>query len=151
MKMKIKINWGTGIVIALLIMISGMLFLVSIALRQDFYLVEKDYYQKSVNYQSQIDKINNVSKLAIPVKLTQSDKAIQIRFPELFKNEQLEGTVHIYSPVSDKNDIKLPIRLNTSLSQSISLKNLPRGRYTVKLDWISNEKPFYQELEIQLP
>ncbi|WP_159521911.1 FixH family protein [Sunxiuqinia indica] len=149
--MKLKINWGTGIVIALLIMISGMLFLVSIALRQDFYLVEKDYYQKSVNYQSQIDKINNVTKLAVPVKLTQSDKAIQINFPELFKKEQLKGTIHIYSPVSEKNDMKLPILLNAALSQSISVKNLPKGRYTVKLDWTSNEKPYYQELEMQLP
>lgn len=149
--MKIKINWGTGIVIALLIMISGMLFLVSIALRQDFYLVEKDYYQKSVNYQSQIDKINNVSKLAVPVKLTQSDKAIQLDFPELFENEQLEGTIHIYSPVSEKNDLTLPIRLNGGLRQSISVKNLSSGRYTIKLDWTSNEKPYYQELKIQLP
>lgn len=149
--MKLKINWGTGIVIALLIMMSAMLYLVSIAVRQDFDLVEKDYYQKSVNYQNQIDKINNVSKLAAPVKLSQTDQAIQLDFPQLFQNEQLSGTIHIYSPVSEKNDLTLPIRLDAGLSQSISVKNLPRGRYTVKLDWTSNEKPYYQELEIQLP
>ena len=149
--MKLKVNWGTGIVIALLIMMSAMLYLVSIAVRQDFDLVEKDYYQKSVNFQSQIDKINNVSKLEVPVKLIQSEKAIQLDFPKLFQNELLEGTIHIYSPVSEKNDLTLPIRLDAGLSQSISVKNLPRGRYTVKLDWTSNDKPYYQELEIQLP
>jgi len=149
--MKLKVNWGTGIVIALLIMMSAMLYLVSIAVRQDFDLVEKDYYQKSVNFQSQIDKINNVRKLEVPVKLIQSEKAIQLDFPKLFQNELLEGTIHIYSPVSEKNDLTLPIRLDAGLSQSISVKNLPRGRYTVKLDWTSNDKPYYQELEIQLP
>ncbi|WP_053187424.1 FixH family protein, partial [Sunxiuqinia dokdonensis] len=118
--MKLKINWGTGIVIALLIMMSAMLYLVSIAVRQDFDLVEKDYYQKSVNYQNQIDKINNVSKLAAPVKLSQTDQAIQLDFPQLFQNEQLSGTIHIYSPVSEKNDLTLPIRLDAGLSQSIS-------------------------------
>jgi hypothetical protein len=149
--MKLKINWGTGIVIALLIMMSAMLYLVSIAVRQDFDLVEKDYYQKSVNYQSQIDKINNVSKLEVPVKLILSEKAIQLDFPKLFQNELLEGTIHLYSPVSEQNDLTLPIKLNATLSQSISVKNLPGGRYKVKLDWTSNDKPFYQELEIQLP
>jgi len=52
--MKIKITWGTGIVIALVVMISGMIYLVSIAVRQDYDLVDKDYYQKSVNYQQHI-------------------------------------------------------------------------------------------------
>ena len=54
--MKIKFNWGTGIVIAMIVMVSGMIFLVSIALRQDYDLVEDDYYQKSVDYQRHIDE-----------------------------------------------------------------------------------------------
>ena len=87
----------------------------------------------------------------MPVKLIQTEKAIQIDFPVLFQNELLAGTIHIYSPVSEKNDLTLPIKLNDALSQSISVKDLPSGRYKVKLDWISNEKPYYQELEIQLP
>ncbi|MGQ7870872.1 FixH family protein [Sunxiuqinia sp. sy24] len=149
--MKLKINWGTGIVIALLIMISGMLYLVSIAVRQDYYLVEKDYYQKSVNYQTQIDKIQNVNQLPERVKLVQSTHAIQINFPQLFQDELLEGTIHLYSPMSEKNDLSLPIQLDAKLSQSVSVKNLPKGRYIVKLDWTANEKPYFQELEIQLP
>ncbi|WP_299576183.1 FixH family protein [uncultured Sunxiuqinia sp.] len=149
--MKLKINWGTGIAIALLIMMSGMVYLVSIAVRQDYYLVEDDYYQKSVNYQAQIDKIQNVNKLTERVKLVQSAHAVQINFPQLFKHELLEGTIHFYSPMSENNDLSLPLKLDEQLSQSVSIKKLPKGRYIVKLDWTANEKPYFQELEIQVP
>ena len=55
--MKIRFNWGTGIVAAIVLIVAGLGVLVWIAARQDFDLVDKDYYQKGVNYQKQIDKI----------------------------------------------------------------------------------------------
>ena len=57
--MKIQFNWGTGIAIALIVMICGMLTLVYLATRQDYFLVEKDYYQKGINFQEQIDRITS--------------------------------------------------------------------------------------------
>ena len=63
--MKIKFNWGTGVVLALLVMIAGMSFLVSIAIRQDFDLVDKDYYQKSITYQQHIEKVGNTDRKSV--------------------------------------------------------------------------------------
>lgn len=148
--MKLKINWGTGIAIAIGIMITGMLFLVYIATRQDYYLVEKDYYQKSINFQQQIDKRTNAERLPEKVILKQSENSIQLDFPKTFQNEQLKGTVQLYSPLSEKNDLNLPLQLDAKLSQQIPVTNLPKGRYIVKLDWTANRKPYFQQLEIIL-
>ena len=146
--MKLKINWGGGIVIAIIVMVMGMSTLVFIATRQDFYLVDKDYYQKAVNYQQQIDKIENANALKEKVTIKYSDRSLQVQFPAIFQDEVLEGTIDLYSPVNENYDLNIPIKLDTQLSQLVSLKELPKGRYKVKLDWTANEKQFYQELEI---
>ncbi len=148
--MKIKFNWGTGIAIAIVLMVSGMLYLVSIASRQDYYLVEDDYYQKSVNYQQKIDKIKNVNLLEEKVQLTQLGSNLQLSFPALFKHDLLEGTIQVYSPVSERNDLNIPLQLDSTLQQLVEVSRLPKGRYKIKLDWTADEKPFFQELEIML-
>jgi len=146
--MKIKINWGTGIVIALVVMIGGMIFLVSIAVRQDYDLVDKDYYQKSVNYQQHIEEVKNTSALAERIKFDQSADTLRISFPNLGNVQEYSGEIHFYSPVEEKRDEIVKLKLNSNFSQSIGLKSLKSGRYTVKINWSVGKVSYYQEEEI---
>ncbi|RKD91414.1 FixH family protein [Mangrovibacterium diazotrophicum] len=143
-----KLNWGTGIVIALSIMVIGMLTLVYIATRQDYFLVEKDYYQKGINYQSQIDRINNLNKLREKPELIQEGQSLKLQLPAWFQNKTIEGEILIYSPVDEKLDKTTAIKLNESLQQTISLQGTKPGRYTVKLDWQADSTPYYWEHQI---
>jgi hypothetical protein len=143
-----KINWGTGIVIALVVMISGMIYLVSIAVRQDYDLVDNDYYQKSVNYQQHIEEVKNTEALAEKIKFDQSADTLKITFPNLGNAKEYSGEIHFYSPVEEKRDETVKLKLNDSFSQSISLKSLKSGRYTVKIDWSVHKVSYYQEEEI---
>jgi hypothetical protein len=149
--MKIKINWGTGIVIALVVMIGGMTYLVSIAVRQDYDLVDKDYYQKSVNYQQHIEEVKNTSALAERIKLDQSADTLKISFPKLGNVQEYSGEIHFYSPVEEKRDETIKMKLNDNFNQSIGLKSLKSGRFTVKIDWSVGKTSYYQEEEITLP
>ncbi len=146
--MKVKINWGTGIVIALVVMISGMIYLVSIAVRQDYDLVDNDYYQKSVNYQQHIEKVRNTVALAEKIRVIQSADTLKITFPNLGIVQEYSGEIHFYSPVEEKRDETVKLKLNGNFSQSISLKSLKSGRYTVKIDWSAGKISYYQEEEI---
>ncbi|MGQ8337647.1 FixH family protein [Sunxiuqinia sp. A32] len=146
--MKLKINWGTGILIAIITMVSGMLVLVFIATRQDYYLVDDDYYQKAVNYQQQIEKIKNANELIEKVNINYSGKNLKLDFPLIFQHEKLEGTIQLYSPVNGNHDLTFPVKIDDKLSQLLSLEKLPKGRYKIKLDWTANDKSYYQELEI---
>ncbi len=143
--MKIKFNWGTGIVIALIVMISGMIILVSIAVHQDYDLVETDYYQKSVDYQKHIDKVKNTDNLTEKVKFEQTADSLRITFPQLSAIQDYSGEIHFYSPVEAKRDEVIKLKLDNKYSQAISLKNLKNGRYTVKIDWTSGKTNYYQE------
>lgn len=143
--MKIKFNWGTGIVIALIVMISGMITLVSIALRQDYDLVETDYYQKSVDYQKHIDKVKNTDALSEKVKFDQTADSLKLTFPQLSAIQDYSGEIHFYSPVEAKRDEVIKLKLDNKYSQGFSLKGLKNGRYTVKIDWASGKASYYQE------
>jgi len=143
-----KLNWGTGIVIALSIMIIGMLTLVYIATRQDYFLVEKDYYQKGINYQGQIDRINNLNKLREKPQLIQEGQSLKLQLPAWFQNKTIEGEILIYSPVDEKLDKTTAMKLDDSMSQTISLQGTKLGRYTVKLDWQADNTPYYWEQQI---
>ena len=146
-----KFNWGTGIVLALIVMIGGMIFLVSIALRQDYDLVETDYYQKSVNYQQHIEEVKNTETLADKIKFDQTGDSLKLVFPVLAAAPHYSGEIHFYSPVEEKRDEVVKLKLNSTFSQTVGLKNLKSGRYMVKIDWTANKKSYYQEQEITLP
>lgn len=146
--MKIKFNWGTGIVIAMVIMIGGMVTLVSIAVRQDYDLVEDDYYQKSVDYQQHIEKVKRTEALEQKITFSQTADSLSLTFPNIAEYSAYSGKIHFYSPVAEKNDLTLPVKLNSVFSQSIELKKLEAGRYQIKIDWTANQTDYYQEAEI---
>ncbi|MFA5327240.1 MAG: FixH family protein [Prolixibacteraceae bacterium] len=140
-----KFNWGTGIVLALLIMVSGMIYLVSIAVRQDFDLVDKDYYQKSVNYQQHIEKVRNTESLAEKIRFEQTTDSLKILFPNLGESKDYKGEIHFYSPVAEKRDTSVTVKPDTGYAQRIAMKKMRNGRYEVKIDWSVNKTEYYQE------
>lgn len=148
--MKFKYNWGTGVLIVFAIMIIGMIVLVSVAVRQDFDLVDKDYYQKSVDYQSHIDKLKKSDELNEKVKLETTDDLIIISFPRIASNENYQGKIHFYSPVDAKNDKLFDLKIDTSFTQKFDKKDLKSGRYKVKIDWTASESQYYFEDEISI-
>lgn len=148
--MKIKFNWGTGIVLTLIVMISGMTYLVSIAIRQDYDLVDKDYYQKSVNYQQHIEEIRNTEGLAQKIQFNLTTDTLKLIFPDLINSTEYSGEIHFYSPVQENRDLKLPVKIDEKFAQNINLNSLERGRYLVKIDWTANKKSYYQEEEISV-
>jgi len=148
--MKIKFNWGTGIVLALLIMISGMIVLVSIAVRQDFDLVDNDYYQKSITYQQHIEKVENTAALEQKIVFKLSADSLKLSFPNLENYGNYSGEIHFYSPVEARRDFSLAVKPDSTWMQIIDLKNLEKGRYQVKTDWTANGVSYYQEEEITI-
>lgn len=143
-----KFNWGTGVVLALLVMIFGMIVLVSIAVRQDFDLVENDYYQKSITYQQHIEKVENTAALERKIVFEHSADTLKLTFPNLANYGDYTGEIHFYSPVEAKRDSSLAVKLDLAFTQIIDLQNLKKGRYLVKIEWKANGISYYQEEEI---
>lgn len=142
-----KINWGTGIVLALIGFIGFILFFVirmSTDDRANHDLVTEEYYKAELEYQKEIDAANNASDISAQFKLERTAEGLLITFPEEIKH-QGKGTVSLYRPSNKHLDFNLPISLsNTHLL--IPNDSLLDGRWDIKISWEENGNMFlYKE------
>lgn len=143
--MKIKWNWGTKLLIAMLLFMALMIGFMVSSFMQDVNLVEKDYYNKELKYQEQIDKESNTKRLEEKISIENINDHLIIAFPEEFIIDSIKGEILLYRPSSSKLDIKIPIELNNKNTISIPTQNLVKGKYEVKIDYEYLGKPYFQK------
>ncbi len=132
-----KINWGTGIVLAFVAFIAFILYFVVFAGTQDraeHNLVTKDYYEAELGYQDEIDAEKNAKNLTDRLTLEKSDDGLKIEFPPNQKNKKINGTVFLYRPSNKKLDFELPIS-SSETSLLIPDERLLEGRWNIKVFW----------------
>ena len=135
--MKLKINWGTGIFIA---MLSFMIFILSFvykAVALDEYqheLVSEDYYKDELHYQEEIDKMNNATVLKQDISLRNSNQGIYISFPEEIDESSIKGEILFQRLSNGKLDFSEVIVLSGH-EQLIPSDKLVSGKWIVKIDW----------------
>lgn len=144
-----KMNWGTKLGIMASIYVIGVLIFVGFSTTQKINLVSKDYYPTAINHQEQITKIKNALQMETPVTIEQVGENIEIRFPDEMKNG-IEGDIIMYRPADYDLDLKYKLALNESGVHVLSTNNLLKGRYTIKLDWVQSDVPYYKEEAIYL-
>ncbi|RLD31593.1 MAG: hypothetical protein DRI97_13045 [Bacteroidetes bacterium] len=141
-----KINWGTGILIFIILFLIAIISFVIFANTQKVKLVEEDYYPKELNFDSQMEKQANAEALTEKVSIGLSaDSLIFIRFPEFFDQKQVKGSILIYRPSDDKEDIYYEIALDSNSSQILPAGELLPGKYIIKLDWTAAGVKYFQE------
>lgn len=142
-----KINWGTGLIIAMVLFIVYIMFMVVQAMNTDFNLETEDYYAKELKFQDVIDNSANYNALENEINVTVSDKILTIIFP----TEQIDsGIIYLYRPSDTKLDRRFSIEIDSSLTQVIDLSENVTGRYVVEVNWFNEEKEFFVEKNIVL-
>ncbi len=145
-----KLNWGTGIVIA---MISFMIFILTFVYRSvvmDEYqheLVSEDYYGDELHYQEEIDKLKNASNLETDVALKRIPEGLVIQFPKDLESSKISGTVYLQRPSNKSLDLRLPIELTTE-DLLVPDESLASGKYIVVVDWKHNDSEYMFKDEI---
>lgn len=146
--MHLKINWGTGIFIFLIIFFIAIFSFVYFAFMQDVDLVDKDYYSQELTYEKQIEKQQNLKALGEEVRMVQNNDIITFNFPLSQKFNEISGEILIYRPADSREDRRFSIKLDSLNSQTINTDLLIKGKYIIKIDWSYQNKSFYQELTI---
>ena len=145
-----KINWGTGIVLAFIAFISFILFFVikmSTNEQSVHDLVTEDYYKAELGYQKEIDAENNAKNLTGTIKIKKTNEGLILLFPEDFNTKNIEGTVSLYRPSNKHLDFDLPISLSDS-HLLIPDKRLLDGRWDIKISWEQKGKEFLHKESI---
>ncbi len=132
-----KINWGTGIVIAFAAFIAFIMYFVinmSTNKKYDHDLVTEDYYQEELLHQQEIDKEINSKSMSQKVTWIKTNDGIVIRFPEDLDFSQIQGKVFLYRPSNKKLDSEIVISLSNH-EMLIPKTQLLDGRWNLKIDW----------------
>ena len=132
-----KINWGTGIVIAFglfIIFILSFVYKVQSNQKYDNELVTDEYYKKEATVQADIEKKQNANALKNLVVIKEVEEGISVEFPADFDYSKINGKVSLYRPSSQKLDFEIPISLS-SPHLLIPKSNLAGGLWDISIDW----------------
>jgi hypothetical protein len=132
-----KINWGTGIVIAFAIFITFILYFVFTVQSNSEYdneLVVEEYYKHDAKFGDEMARIQDAQDLVQKPLITNTSEGITIVFPEVFIPKNIKGKVVFYRPSNKKFDFEVPISLSAS-SLNVPKKRLIGGRWNINMEW----------------
>lgn len=145
-----KINWGKGIVIAIVCFISFiMYFVISMSTDKKFShdLVTEKYYEKELKYQEVIDATQNAKSLNEDINLIKDAKGLQVHFPKIFNTKKVKGKVFLYRPSNKQLDFEIPFSI-TDNYLLVPEKSLLGGRWNISVNLKYNNKDYYFSKEI---
>lgn len=139
-----KINWGTGIVIAFAIFITFILYFVFSVQSNSKYdneLVVEEYYKHDAKFGDEMTRVQNAQDLSQKPLITNSSEGITIVFPAVFDPKEIKGKVSFYRPSNKKFDFEVPVSLLNS-TLNIQKEKLLIGRWAINMEWQYHGKQY---------
>jgi hypothetical protein len=131
-----KFNWGTGILIFLILFLAACTAFIIFAMNQDVNLVHKDYYEKGVDYTDKMNIDARSTQFSDKIQIDYNDEYLLIDFEDSMIANIDSGKVLLYRPSNSNQDVLFPMTFSESVIK-IPKENLITGRYILKLSWYS--------------
>ena len=129
-----KFNWGTGILIFLILFLLAAGFFIAFAMRQDISLVHEDYYERGVDHTDQMHIEERSAPYLDAVKTTQTESFLQLSIVDTLASGMDSVRLLLYRPSSNSLDMELSFE-PTRGALAIPLEDLTLGRYILQLSW----------------
>ena len=142
-----KFNWGHGITIFILLFMAFILTLVYKMHYRNADLVNDDFYEESLVLNDKKKSISNYKKLDFELILIQTEKGIEIVFPENYKIDK--GDIHFYRAEDKALDKKYQLILNNQSKHILPYTDFIVGGYEVYIKWKKDEISYLFESEIK--
>lgn len=130
-----KFNWGHGIAIFITLFVIGLVFLVVKSMNVRYELVAEDYYPKELNYQSEINRLNNAARFG-ELELEQIDKRIKVSLPDTFATGNSNGFYYLYCPSDSRQDLSDTLILENDHVFWVPIDNSKKLKYEVQVDLV---------------
>ncbi len=145
-----KFNWGTGIIIGMILFMGFITTLSVKMIGSKVDLVTKDYYEQGIAFEEHLNQVKAANALSQPVTVDVNYTAtqVQITLPTEFSKQSVEGTVLFFRPSEKDKDFSVALKPDSNLKQDFPLEKLDKGIWWVKLQWKANGKDYYYEVEV---
>lgn len=145
-----KINWGGGLVIGMVLFIGFILYFVIQIMtnkKYEYELVTEDYYSKEMVFQDELNANRNSYDLEKNIISKRTDEGLYLIFPDGLNYSEISGTVNLYRPSNKKLDFELPLKLENA-TFLIPDSKLAAGIYDAIVVWEYDGKKYRYKNEV---
>lgn len=144
-----KMNWGHGLTLFISLFIVTMLGMVVYSFQQTNEMIDDNYYQKELEYQTLIDARESLDALLINDKLIiDSGNRLEFRFPKTSFENNPKGIIELVKIDNEKLDLRIPIAVDNNGVQVLTKDSLVRGTYRARIKWSNKMDSFYHDQTI---
>lgn len=136
-------NWGKSIFLVYILFVSGMVYLVYGAVNTKFDLVEDNYYQKELEFQTDINESNNANKNGITAEVVRVEGITKLKLNRTI-GTNFSGNILFYNPSDKSKDFKFDLPKQDSPVWSLPVEKLKQGHYIIKVRWYTAEKDTFR-------
>ncbi len=141
-------NWGHKITFVITAFIIMMLGMVAVALNQSNELIDSNYYDKELKYQSLIDASHNLNSVEKAALIKQTDEGLVLSIPlSLIENFE-EGRLEFLKIENQKQDTTLMFTPAQDGNFKIENSTVSTGLYLARVWWKSQNKAYYREQKL---
>lgn len=141
-----KINWGHKLVFFMILFMGFIVWLVVRISNQKVDLVDKNYYEKGVKYQDEINKYKASEGLGYTIK--NQNNQLTFSMPGF---AGLSGTVFFYKPNNAGLDFQQPFSLDVDGNYVFNTSKVVKGNWQVTFEWLHNNTLMAAQKNIVVP
>lgn len=139
-------NWGTGIFALYTGFALIIVFMVYKSMHQRCDLLYDNYYERELKYEEQMHKEARAGNTQLQVK--NENKMLQLNFSS---TRNIKGEIHLIRPSDAREDIHVPVDVNSEGRQMLPLSGLKKGLWKLTADWKAGSETYYYEENILIP
>jgi hypothetical protein len=136
-------NWGKSIFLVYVLFVAGMIYLVYGAVNTKFDLVEDNYYQKELEFQTEINESNKANSLGITAEISQNQGNTSLKLNRA-KGSAYFGQVHFYNASDKSKDFKYDLPKQDIPVWVLPVSKVNKGHYILKIRWFTAEKDTFR-------
>jgi hypothetical protein len=138
-------NWGTKLLIGMGLFMAFIITLAVLMIRSGSDdLVDKDYYQKGIEYDKDYDRKSQMQKDQAEPEISVGD-SLRIVF-----NKPATGIVRILHPSDNKKDRIVSLNSGIANEVALPLNDIREGHWKLIIEWKSDEKEYMFEKNITI-
>lgn len=140
-----KFNWGTGIVILIILFLIISFAMIFHFMNQKVDLVTDNYYEKTLVYQNQIDEAERTKEINKEIELEYLNNQLKFTFPVSVIGNMKGGEIYFYRPSDSNKDFKTTFQLNENGESLLDASKIQKGYWKVQLKWMMSGESYSVE------
>ncbi|MGB5107355.1 MAG: FixH family protein [Candidatus Zixiibacteriota bacterium] len=151
-EIKKKSRWGVGIAVVYGAFVLAVLGTVAASRFQQVDLVSRDYYDKEIKYQEQIEKLkrSRPAESQLAIENNDIEKALVVRLPAGIEAAAVTGKLRLFRPSNASLDRSFDLKFDDTAADRLEYGDLARGMWKIKVDWQLDTLQYYQEEELYI-